>query len=138
MDSAAYSTSAGLFSFANVVVPDGSNQCINGDCSLPGKTAILNTGCQSSISTFAVDYGAPLQYHSAPDVRSLPLPLVQYADSANLVGGLNDTFSVSGNFIFDRNDTATSISRTARRTLVLVPVLQDFSKFLGLISIFEF
>jgi 5'-nucleotidase len=92
VDGASYNATSGLFAFKDVV-PAGANQCINGDCSLPGETAILNTGCQTSVSVFTVDYDAPLQCHTSPDIRSLLLPLVQYANSTNLVGGLNATSS---------------------------------------------
>ncbi|CZR58184.1 uncharacterized protein PAC_08075 [Phialocephala subalpina] len=94
-DSAIFNSTTGLFSYANVV-PAGANQCIDGDCSLPGETNILDGGCQSSVSVFTVDYDAPTQCHNSPDVRSLLLPLVQYANSSKLVGGLNGTTGVYG------------------------------------------
>ncbi|TVY51822.1 Acid phosphatase [Lachnellula cervina] len=92
VDYAAFNETTGLFSYQNLVEP-GTNQCINGDCSLPGETAILNVGCQSAVSVFTVDYDAPIggACKSGPDVRSWLTPLVQYANSSVLVGGLNGT-----------------------------------------------
>jgi 5'-nucleotidase len=112
VDSASYNAATGLFSYANVV-PDGANQCINGDCSLPGETTILNSGCQSSVSVFTVDYDAPRDCHASPDVRSLLMPLVQYANSSKIFGGLNGTTIVFGNSTSTgsgRNGTTTSTS----------------------------
>jgi 5'-nucleotidase len=112
VDSASYNTATGLFSYANVV-PDEANQCINGDCSLPGETTILNSGCQSSVSVFTVDYDAPCDCHASPDVRSLLMPLVQYANFSKIVGGLNGTATMFGNSTSTgsgRNGTATSTS----------------------------
>jgi 5'-nucleotidase len=87
VDSAVYNSTTGLFTYANVL-PAGANQCINDDCSLPGETTILSSGCLSSVSVFTVDYDAPLQCHPSPDVRTILEPLVQYANSSSLVGGL--------------------------------------------------
>lgn len=58
-DLAVFNKTSGLFTYANIV-PEGGNVCINGDCSLPGETEVLNKGCQSSISVFTVDYDAPI------------------------------------------------------------------------------
>jgi len=92
VDRAAYNETTGLFSYASLVT-DGVNTCINGNCSLPGETAILNAGCQSAVSVFTVDYDAPIggSCSVGPNVRSLLEPLVQYANSTSLVGGLNGT-----------------------------------------------
>jgi 5'-nucleotidase len=112
VDSASYNAATGLFSYANVV-SDGANQCINGDRSLPGETTILNSGCQSSVSVFTIDYHAPRDCHTSPVVRSLLMPLVQYSNSSNIVGGLNGTAAVFGNSTSTssgRNGTATSTS----------------------------
>jgi 5'-nucleotidase len=112
VDSASYNAATGLFSYANVV-PDGANQCISGDCSLPGETTIINSGCQSSVSVFTVDYDAPRDCHASNDVQSLLMPLVQYANSSKIVGGLNGTATVFGNSTSTssgRNITATSSS----------------------------
>ncbi|TVY22227.1 Acid phosphatase [Lachnellula hyalina] len=81
VDYAAFNETTGLFSYQNLVEP-GTNQCINGDCSL-----------LSAVSVFTVDYDAPIggACKSGPDVRSWLAPLVQYANSTNLVGGLNGT-----------------------------------------------
>lgn len=116
VDEAIFNATTGLFAFGNVV-PDGANQCINGDCSLPGETAILNVGCQSSVSIFTVDYDAPLTCHAAPDIRLLLMPLVQYANSTTLVGGLNGTTGVFGN----GTSTNVTVTPTATTTPSVVP-----------------
>jgi hypothetical protein len=110
--SASYNAATGLFSYANIV-PDGANQCINGDCSLPGETTILNSECQSSVSVFTVDYDAPRDCHASLDMRSLLMPLMKYANSSKIVGGLNGTATVFGNSTSTssgRNGTVTSTS----------------------------
>ncbi|RDW61451.1 SurE-like protein [Coleophoma crateriformis] len=92
VDSAGYDEETGLFSYVDLIVP-GTNQCINGDCSLPGETDVLNAGCQSAVSVFTIDYDAPIggSCKAAPDVRAALMPLVQYSNSSTLVGGLNGT-----------------------------------------------
>ncbi|RDW68384.1 SurE-like protein [Coleophoma crateriformis] len=99
VDGAAYNATSGLFTFKNIV-DAGLNTCINGDCSLPGETNILNAGCQSSVSVFAVDYDAPTsvcgQGSATSGLRALLQPLVQYANSTNLIGGLNGTSAAPG------------------------------------------
>ncbi|KAF2170511.1 hypothetical protein M409DRAFT_64222 [Zasmidium cellare ATCC 36951] len=67
-DIAAYNATSRTFTYQNIV-PPGGNTCINGDCSLPGETNVVNTGCQGSISVFTVDYDAPLG-KAQTDVRS--------------------------------------------------------------------
>lgn len=57
-DSAVYDPSTGLFHYANYV-GSGINRCINGDCSLPGETAVVGNGCFTAVSVFTVDYDAP-------------------------------------------------------------------------------
>lgn len=37
---------------------DGVNACVNGDCSLPGETEVVNAGCYGSVSVFSIDYTA--------------------------------------------------------------------------------
>ena len=56
----------------------------------------MNAGFQSSSSIFTVEYDAPLDCKPAPDVRSLLLPLVQYAKSRQLSGGLGTTNITGG------------------------------------------
>ena len=79
MDFAAFNKSSGTFHYANVV-PAGANTCINGDCSLPGETLVVNGGCASSVSLFTVDYDAPTS-HNTTAVRKSLEPLVQYQNS---------------------------------------------------------
>ncbi|RDL41278.1 SurE-like protein [Venustampulla echinocandica] len=109
VDEAVYNSTTGLFTWGNVV-PEGANTCINGDCSLPGETDILNAGCQSSVSVFTVDYDAPLACHASPDLRGDLAPLVQYANSTIKVGGLDGTSSVT-------NGTAVITAATPTSTL---------------------
>lgn len=93
---ALYNETTGLFGY-NPIVTKGANVCINGDCSLPGETDLVNNGkCQSSVSIFTNDYDAPSASghprhprHPIHDVRAKLMPLVQYAHSPFLVGGLS-------------------------------------------------
>ena len=73
-DQAVYSASSGLFTYANAL-GSGINTCINGDCSLPGETSIVNAGCQSSVSVFTVDYDAPKTRNTTEVFKALE-PLV--------------------------------------------------------------
>lgn len=107
VDGAAYNNVTKTFTFKNVLSP-GTNQCINGDCSLPGETDILATGCQSAVSVFTVDYDAP-NCNNAVQVRSLLSSLVQSANSTSLVGGLNGTTGV----FTPTNGTAIAVSSVA-------------------------
>lgn len=78
-DKAVYNATSGLFTYANIVPNGGGNTCINGDCSLPGETAILNSGCQASVSVFTVDYDAPTGPLQA-DIRSRLSSVVKYVN----------------------------------------------------------
>ena len=75
-DFAAFNATSQTFSFQNILGA-GVNACINGDCSLPGETTIVNAGCQSSVSVFTVDYDAP-SGKDEKKVRSALEPLVKY------------------------------------------------------------
>ncbi|KAL3420236.1 5'/3'-nucleotidase SurE [Phlyctema vagabunda] len=91
VDKAGYNETTGLFSWVDAILP-ASNQCINGDCSLPGETDVVEGGCQASVTVFTVDYDAPSgSCGVSPDVKTGFTPLVQFANSTNLVGGLNGT-----------------------------------------------
>ena len=79
VDTAVFNASTGLFSYGSVT-PAGANTCINGDCSLPGETNVVDSGCFSSVTVFTVDYDAPNCAGSA-NVRPLLQPLVQYQNS---------------------------------------------------------
>ncbi|RDW64893.1 SurE-like protein [Coleophoma cylindrospora] len=120
VDGAAYNATSGLFTYKNIV-DAGLNTCINGDCSLPGETNILNAGCQSSVSVFAVDYDAPTsvcgQGSATSSLRALLQPLVQDANSTNLIGGLNGTSAAPGT----GNATATTGGGTSSSTGTLPP-----------------
>ena len=75
-DIAVYNETTGLFRYGNYL-SEGVNRCINGDCSLPGETPIVDDGCAASVSVFTIDYDAPL----GPDqggVRTALSPLVHF------------------------------------------------------------
>ena len=97
MDFAAFNATSRLFTFRNIVT-EGVNACINGDCSLPGETVVVNGGCQSSVSVFTVDYDAPNCAGSA-NVRPLLQPLVGYLNGTN---GTNSTTVSSTHRIGDQ------------------------------------
>lgn len=78
VDSAVYDPTTGLFSYGSVY-PAGANTCINGDCSLPGETNIVGSGCFSSVTVFTVDYDAPSP--GSKKVRKLFEPLVKYQNA---------------------------------------------------------
>ena len=79
VDSAVFNATSKLFTFGDIVSA-GANTCINGNCSLPGETIIVDDGCQSSVSVFTTDYDAPLT-EATTAVRESMLPLVSYANS---------------------------------------------------------
>ncbi|CAH0035962.1 unnamed protein product [Clonostachys rhizophaga] len=78
VDKAVYKATTGLFRFGDPVA-GGVNQCINGDCSLPSETLVVNSGCQSAVSFFTVDYDAPSpkQCGNTTDVLTLVPPCCQ-------------------------------------------------------------
>lgn len=78
-DRAVYNATSGTFSHGNAL-PSGINRCVNGDCSLPGETAVSDEGCFSTVSVFTVDYDAPLGRDQAR-VRTALKGLVQYENS---------------------------------------------------------
>lgn len=78
VDTAVYDPTTGLFSYGSAY-PAGANTCINGDCSLPGETNILSSGCFSSVTVFTVDYDAPNP--GSQKVRKLFEPLVKYQNT---------------------------------------------------------
>ncbi|KAG8531725.1 uncharacterized protein KY384_003357 [Bacidia gigantensis] len=77
VDKAVFNETSKLFTFGNTDGP-GLNTCINGDCSLPGETTVVNgPNCESSVSVFTVDYDAPSTKATAA-VREGLCPLVEY------------------------------------------------------------
>lgn len=93
---AVYNNDTGLFGSANFA-DAGTNMCINGDCSLPGEVAVLNSGCKSSVVLFTIDYDAPYLESSLADPYAALLPdLVQLNNASSLVGGLGANASVAG------------------------------------------
>lgn len=89
VDTAVLNEKTGLFSYGSVT-PAGLNTCINGDCSLPGETTVVDSGCFSSVTVFTVDYDAP-DCGGAKKVRPLLEPLVKYQNGTK--GGKNSTSS---------------------------------------------
>ncbi|KAL6717241.1 hypothetical protein ACLMJK_005156 [Lecanora helva] len=79
VDKAVFNESTRLFTYG-YVQSAGLNTCINGDCTLPGETTVVDGGCFSSVTIFTVDYDAPNCAGSA-SVRPLLQPLVQYQNS---------------------------------------------------------
>ncbi|KAF2762561.1 acid phosphatase precursor [Pseudovirgaria hyperparasitica] len=75
-DKAVRNETTGLFTYANFL-GEGVNRCINGDCRLPGETDVVNSGCQSAVSVFTVDYDAPLKRDTSK-VQTKMLPLVSF------------------------------------------------------------
>lgn len=129
VDTAVYNATTGLFTFGNLAT-NGTNTCSNGDCSLPGETGVLATGCRSAVSVFTVDYDAPLggSCKTTPDVRYLLQPLVQYVNSTNLVGGFGSNATVAGTGTGSSNATASSRAPKSSNTGP-VPVTRDGLKF---------
>ncbi|KFY10408.1 hypothetical protein V492_05036 [Pseudogymnoascus sp. VKM F-4246] len=96
VDEAVFNETTGLFTWANVDT-QGVNQCINGDCSLPGETVLLADGCKSSVSVFTVDYDAPsAECGGATSVKGLLSSLVNEADASPLIPGLTGSEGVFG------------------------------------------
>ncbi|KAJ9119363.1 hypothetical protein QFC24_005834 [Naganishia onofrii] len=53
---------AGFPTYGDLAGASGINNCVTGDCSLPGETLIATTTCMSSVTAFSVDYDAPQAY----------------------------------------------------------------------------
>jgi len=51
--------SNGLPTYQNIFDSQGINKCSSGDCSLPGETDVVASGCKSAVSVYSVDYDAP-------------------------------------------------------------------------------
>ncbi|KAF2454868.1 survival protein sure-like phosphatase/nucleotidase [Lineolata rhizophorae] len=58
------------------IYSDAVNECINGDCDLPGETAVVEDSCTSSVSVFTIDYDAP-DTHVTKGVWNKLKPLVK-------------------------------------------------------------
>lgn len=74
-DLAAYNETTGLFHYDDYLGA-GVDACINGDCSLPGETDVVNAGCNSAVGVFTVDYDAPVS-RGDTSVKQRLLPLVK-------------------------------------------------------------
>ncbi|VUC29605.1 unnamed protein product [Clonostachys rosea] len=116
VDKAVYNATTGLFKYGDLVA-DGVNQCINGDCSLPGETLVVNGGCQSAVSFFTVDYDAPSpkQCGNTTDILTLIPPAVNLWNSTNKVGGLgaNSTVTAPSN---GTSTTPSAVSTASARS----------------------
>ncbi|KIH92796.1 5'-nucleotidase [Sporothrix brasiliensis 5110] len=134
---AVYNSDTGLFGSANFA-DDGTNMCINGDCSLPGEVAVLNSGCKSSVALFTIDYDAPYGVSSLADPYAALLPdLVQLNNATNLVGGLGANASVAGGPNVDTaggSGGATSTSSAAKSGGSHLTILTNVSSLLALAS----
>lgn len=77
-DIAVRNATTGLFRYGSILT-EGLNQCINGDCTLPGETEVVDGGCYGAVSVFTVDYTAP-QSLSDYRVRSKLEEVAAFAD----------------------------------------------------------
>lgn len=76
-DVAVYDEKKGTFTWGNVrPLAAGVNACYNGDCSLPGETAVVADG-GISVSVFTIDYDAP----------SIPYTEMVFSKAASLFSG---------------------------------------------------
>ena len=103
VDTAVFNPKTGIFTFGSIVAA-GVNACINGDCSLPGETTVVD-GCFSSVSVFTVDYDAPNP--GSKKVRKLLEPLVRYQNSTtNSTAGARRLRARSGRYAMLSADSA--------------------------------
>ena len=64
VNEAVLDASKGTFTWANIKpYAAGANACINGDCSLPGETYVVENGA-ISVSLYTTDYTAPNSWHT--------------------------------------------------------------------------
>jgi 5'-nucleotidase len=113
-----FNSTTGLFKNQLVYNTPALNVCINGDCSFPGEASFLDKDCKTSVSIVTVDYDAPDSSSCAAGsqtaaIRSVLGPLVQYANSMTLVGGLNGTTGVFGNSTATKTTSATGSATSA-------------------------
>ncbi|KAI7003950.1 hypothetical protein KC355_g8962 [Hortaea werneckii] len=81
-DIAAYNETSQTFHYEPIVPEGGINACINGDCSLPGETEVVEDSCYGAVSVFTVDYSAPLG-DATTDIRQRLTPLVSFQEGSN-------------------------------------------------------
>jgi 5'-nucleotidase len=79
-DTAVRNATTGLFRYGSALA-DGLNTCVNGDCSLPGETEVVDGGCYGAVSVFTIDYDAP-QGLGDYRVRSKLEQVAAYGDPA--------------------------------------------------------
>ncbi|EXJ85287.1 hypothetical protein A1O3_05962 [Capronia epimyces CBS 606.96] len=75
-DKVVYNATSGTFNYGNDLT-GGINTCINGNCTLPGETDVVDGGCSVTVSVFTIDYDAPLGLAQAK-VRGALTPLVAF------------------------------------------------------------
>lgn len=105
VDTAVLDPATGLFSYGSIVSA-GANTCINGDCSLPGETTVVGSGCFSSVSVFTVDYDAPNP--GSKRVRKVLEPLVRYQNATT-----NSTATASRKLRARANRSETLVGNSA-------------------------
>ncbi|EHY55841.1 hypothetical protein HRR83_006775 [Exophiala dermatitidis] len=101
-DRAIYNKTTGLFTYGNAMT-EGLNTCINGDCSLPGETDVVDDGCSVAVSVFSIDYTAPLGAANT-GIRDALSPLVQFPNK-------------NGKMMIKARDTLTREEKEARHPL---------------------
>lgn len=116
MNKALYNATSELFSTESIKA-DGLDECINGDCGLPGETDILGSGCFASVSAFTVDYDAPYvgKCSSILNPYDLMPSIVQFRNSTALIGGLGENATVTGGGGGGSSSSTTIATSTTQR-----------------------
>lgn len=71
VNEAAWNATKGTFTWANLKpYAAGINQCVHGDCKLPGETYVVENG-GISVSIYTVDYTAPANEYSSSIMNRL-------------------------------------------------------------------
>ncbi|KAK3689274.1 5'/3'-nucleotidase sure [Podospora appendiculata] len=98
VDKAVYDSKTGLFSYESINIA-GGNQCIGGNCNLPGETDVLSSGCKSSVTIFTVDFDPRNNAvcFNVSDVTEIVPIVVQVNGTTPPLGGLGANASVIGN-----------------------------------------
>lgn len=75
INAAAWSATKGTFTWPNIKpLVAGINDCVNGDCQLPGETYVAQNG-DTSVSVYTIDYTAPSTEYTAGIMDPLMDPL---------------------------------------------------------------
>ena len=100
-----YNATSGLFTYANLLAA-GVNECINGNCDLPGETTVVNGGCQSAVSVFTVDYDAPSGKETKGVMKALePLVIKNTTGSKRSMCKLYQCWSYLKVMLIERSET---------------------------------